>query len=400
MRKALWPMCALAALLFAPRAVAADGSWSTMPIDELRAVPGIDVVEVDFTGGQADEDGLAAFGTIPKPGIAKFPKADNVRAFGASRSADERQWMRHFPLVVTDKAFLEKSHVAVDVFVEYHLPTWAGVQIEVMREDGLKVARSGWGNTSNWRTLQAAADSVDFDGDGPHVRVVGANETLFIKRVRVIGYRGTGDDLYWPRLVRARELVAETADGIFAFPQGGAGASLSLENLAKVDRPIDWRLRIASLDEEQSWHESSGTATIDASATTTVQTPFETNDWPLGPYYATLDVTIGERELLSLPIHLGVIDDGPRSLPRAQTDDEYWFGLDPANGNIIPFDNPLSMAFFDLMGVDVVRNIPGARERQIMPVDKARVGLAMLEERGMRSAYIAFPDNWRLDGDA
>ncbi|MEM7809018.1 MAG: hypothetical protein AAF561_12990, partial [Planctomycetota bacterium] len=46
------------------------------------------------------------------------------------------------------------------------------------------------------------------------------------------------------------------------------------------------------------------------------------------------------------------------------------------------------------------RNIPGARERQIMPVDKARVGLAMLEERGMRSAYIAFPDNWRLDGDA
>ncbi|MEM6313550.1 MAG: hypothetical protein AAF743_05660, partial [Planctomycetota bacterium] len=383
--------------LLALPVAAAERDWEDVPLDELRAMPGIDVVEVEFEGKRVNSEGLAPFGKLPRPETVKFEKGKPEGAYGSRKSADDRQWMRHFPLEVTDAAFRSADHAAVDIYVTYHLPAWAGVQVEVNGDEGLYRALSGWGATKKWRTAFAAADDVDFAADGPHVRIVGANDTLYIKRVRIIGYRGEGEGVRWDRLVRPRKLETDTPDGIFAFPRGDGSAKLTLENLADADRPIDWRLRIETLDGEQQVHQSAGKATVAGGGTDSFAVDFDTSTWKLGPYVGRLDVGIGEDTLFTLPIKLGIIDDDPRTLPRARSNDPYWFGLDTANGNIFKTNTDLAFSYFDLMGVDITRNVPGSTAK-IIGVDEAAESLSRMAQHGMRAGLIEFPDNWRLNG--
>lgn len=387
-------------LLVLPAAGAPSRDWRDTPLDELRAIPGIDVVEVTFDGREPQEHGLAVHGSLPKPLKVSFPKSGTEIAWGTQASADDRPWMRHFPLDITDEAFRDADHAAVDIYVTYHLAAWSGLQVEASTSEGLKVVDNGWGNTSNWRTEFTAADDVDFTADGPHLRVAGANGTLYIKRVRLIGYKRSGPDVRWDRLLRPRSLEAGTSDGIFAFAPGEGQARLAVENLATQDKDLDYTFSISTLGDESVVHQSSGKVTIGGASTESIDMSFDASDWKLGPYVGSIVVNDSDASepMLSLPLTLGVIDGETRRLERARGNASYWFGLDAANNEIFKTGTDQSFAYYDLLGVDILRGVPHASKGKVSSVSHISDMMGKLADHDMRSAYIAWPDAWQKNG--
>ncbi|MEM6313865.1 MAG: hypothetical protein AAF743_07245, partial [Planctomycetota bacterium] len=139
-----------------------------------------------------------------------------------------------------------------------------------------------------------------------------------------------------------------------------------------------------------------GTATIPAGSSSRFVVPFDATDWPFGPYRSTLSLTVDEQVVREIPIWVGIID-GERVLPRARENDVYWFGLDVSAGADIDAGNDISYAYYDLMGVDVLRGVPRSTENADSHalLDEQ---MARLAEHGMRSGFNLFPDDWRAEG--
>ncbi len=84
---------------------------------------------------------------------------------------------------------------------------------------------------------------------------------------------------------------------------------------------------------------------------------FDTRAWPLGPYRGTLRLAgqaKSAKDVLTRDFSLGVISS--TALDKARPG-EFLYGLDSANTDIYPVHGPGSMAFYRLMGVDILRSL-------------------------------------------
>ncbi|MEM1013595.1 MAG: hypothetical protein AAGI46_15415, partial [Planctomycetota bacterium] len=107
------------------------------PLEQLREVPGIDVVEIDFTDGLVSASGLVIHGDGPKPQDLAL-RSGPATAFASDLvDRSDKPWIRRFGLTITDDEFLKAEHAAVDVHFSDHLPAWGGVTVEARTPSGL-----------------------------------------------------------------------------------------------------------------------------------------------------------------------------------------------------------------------------------------------------------------------
>ncbi|MEM6314718.1 MAG: hypothetical protein AAF743_11550, partial [Planctomycetota bacterium] len=392
----------LAVLLaaFSLSAAAARGEpvdFAALSMEELRERPGVDAVEVTFAA-DAQAAGLAPSGELPEPikiNIAGRPQT----TWGSTTAEFPNTHLRHFPLTITDADFRAANHAAYDLFITYHLPSWGGVALELPTAGGgLAVHSRHWGATKNWKTVRVQLDGDAFrhaGDDGHALRLAGANGPLYIKHVRLVGYRGSGTGVEWGRLLQEVSVTPDTPDGIFAFAPGTGATRIELANLADVERKVGWQQQLTT-PAGVVMQTNAGTATIPAGSSSRFVVPFDATDWPFGPYRSTLSLTVDEQVVREIPIWVGIID-GERVLPRARENDVYWFGLDVSAGADIDAGNDISYAYYDLMGVDVLRGVPRSTENADSHalLDEQ---MARLAEHGMRSGFNLFPDDWRAEG--
>lgn len=349
------------------------GPEAIAPPDEPPAAqPGVDVIEVLF-GEEPVERGLTFDRTAVKP--AKVKLRDKVyQSWVADRSADPGAgWARSFRFRVTDPRFQNGGRPAGVVEVTYHLPTWAGVHVKADTKSGGREIGSGWGNTSNWQTVRINFDDAYFGGrehgsegplpvDGFDLRIDGANAGLYLRRVRIIGY-DPKQNIAWDRMVKVQRVTADTEGGILAFPRGkDQKLTVDLRNLAYVPRDIHYTLTIR--DAEKIVHQGSGSVRLKEDSRVDVPLLFDTGEWPLGPYTGSLDIRLEEGDetpLFTREMHLGVVSDARLAKARPG---EYLYGLDTANNTIFRSQDETGLAYFRLMGVDLIRNLHDKGEKK------------------------------------
>ncbi|MEM7807093.1 MAG: hypothetical protein AAF561_03170, partial [Planctomycetota bacterium] len=84
------------------------------PLEQLRQVPGIDVVEIDFTDGLVSASGLVIHGDGPTPRDLAL-RSGPATAFASDLvDRSDKPWIRRFGLTITDDEFLKAEHAAVD----------------------------------------------------------------------------------------------------------------------------------------------------------------------------------------------------------------------------------------------------------------------------------------------
>ncbi|MEM6562556.1 MAG: hypothetical protein AAF656_13215, partial [Planctomycetota bacterium] len=371
------------------------------PPAEAKSAPGTDVVSVDFAnGGEAGIDVVAENADV-MPNIPGIGDGDPLgRGLVVNGIDPQRQWMRLASLRITDEAFLAADHAAVDLEVAYHLPAWGAVEVEVRTGNGWRSVTQLWGDSKNWKTVTVRLTPEDMTGDMP-IRFAAANGTLHLKYVRLTGYRASGPNVHWDRLLIVDELTPTTPDGLFAFTPGDVGTRVKVSNVAGEAAKVDWSLQLFD-QSGQGVAQDSGTATVPAGSSSRFLATLDTAGLPLGPYRGELALSVDGVSAGVTPIVLGLIDDGPRTLPRAADGDAYWFGLDASHGSLNPSGTPIMYAYYDLMGVDILRGTPNTSESiaGLSDLDALAQRMYKLAEHGMRASFIMFPDDWRKDGTA
>ncbi len=375
---------------------------ATLPLEEVNRIPGIRAVEIDFSHEKPIENGLTFKRKLAKFKPATFKDAKHSPAWVVESSDDPSAgWMRYFRLRVTDPRLRDGARPAIDMYVTYHLPTWAGVLMEADTADGMRTVGNGWGDTKNWRTTKVRIDDARFSSgkDEWDLAIAGANTGFYIQRIRLISY-DTERDIHWDRMLKIPRITAQTADGLFIFDRGNLKFTAQIQNVARADRPLQWAMEVEDAD-GQIVGRGEGALTATAAQTVDLPISLSAGDWRLGPYRAVIAFRL-EAEAPTLwetPVHLGLINSkaAPRALPKARTG-EFYFGLDPSNSHIYDPAADVALAWYDLMGVDIIRNIP--HRGNLTNVDQAAKALEKIAARGVRAMGMAEVDDpGRKGGD-
>ena len=381
----------LALLMVAP---SLDAQEATSASD-----PGVDVIEITFDR-EPVEDGITFKEKDAKPGATQESKGDKGQV--ATRVVKDgnipgQTWMRRMLFKVTDERFQNGQRPAVDVEVRYALDTWAGVEFKADTALGEQKVSSGWGGAPYLRTERFQIDNAHFGGgiaDGYDLSVAGANAPLHVRSVRITGYNPT-ENVRWDRMLRIGKVTGDRPGGVLAFPrQADQSVLVNLRNLAFVDRPITYRLIIRDLD-GKVMSEQADTITLTQSEERDLTLDFDPSDWPLGPYTANLTLRLDESSdpVLDRQLRLGIISD--TAIAKAR-DDEFFYGLDAANNHSKDTGDAVSLVWYDLMGVDILRSLPAKA-----PYDSENIADAIetIQRANLRSGIMmdpAKPD----DGDA
>jgi len=285
----------------------------------------------------------------------------------------DKMWMRAFRFQVTDPAFKQGGRPAVDVEIKYLLDAFAGIDLYASTTEGWKRVGGSWGGKTNrWGTLRARLDNAWFGqakgghgGQGPggfDLMIAGANAPMVVRSIEVTGY-DPEEDVRWDRMLRLDQPrpINHEDDTTFVFRRrSGNGLELDAVNLSRVERPLSWRLEVTDWEGGQTVHQASGQVRVGPQRTQPLRFDIDTTGWALGPYQGRIELRLNERAtepVLSRRFRMGVIDDDVWTLPKA-ANNEYMFGLDAGNSTIVQTGDAIAGAWYDLMGVDILRDMP------------------------------------------
>ncbi len=374
--------------------------WTVTITSVFAAEPGTQVIFSVFdaqpvTEGMSYETKYANATTVviagqDQPVAAWQVKNGNVR---------DARWERAFRFRVTDPAFQNGGRRAVDIEIQYMLETYAGVEIHASTAQGWTKIGSGWGDSKGrWRTARIRLDNAWFgpekEGKGGQLdggwdlEITGANAPMIIRSVTITGY-DPEKNVRWDRMLRIDQPrpINHEGDRVFVFRRRNNNAlELETVNLAKVPRPLAWRVRIGNLD-DQIVYQTRGAVTVEGDSSAKLHFPFDSTQWPVGAYQARVELLLDaddKEPILSRDVRLGVIDDGPWALPKA-ADDEFFFGLDAGNNFSTTTGDNTSAEWYALMGVDVLRGIP---VKQVADKrEKIQAAMVFIAEQKLRAQF-------------
>ena len=359
--------------------------------------PGIDVIEIEFNE-QPVEQGMTFARDTVKPTSVEF-KGTRHAAWVAEKSATaDMPWMRSWLFTVTDDRFKNGGRPAVDVELTYHLPAWSGVAVRADTKSGARKIGDGWGDTKEWRTARFSLDDAFFGGRSHggadalargafDLRIDGANAGLYLRRVRLVGY-DPKENIQWDRMLKVREVSADTPGGVFAFRRGDNTLNLTLQNIAHVPRPLRLEATVTGYD-DRVMHREEQTVTLQGDSMTTLPLRLATHAWPLGPYDTRIALYLDNtpHPVYERTVRFGLITEAVLSKARPQ---DYLFGLDAGNTSIVRTGDDVALAYYDLMGVDILRHLDGPET-----VEGIGRSLARLAERNVQAMLMIDPPKER-----
>ncbi len=189
----------------------------------------------------------------------------------------------------------------------------------------------------------------------------------------------------WAQMLQTGTIETDTAGGIFVFLRAVRHEiRVPIQNKAGVARPVFYRFDVSAYDDKNR-HSATGTLTLAAGANTTLPLVFDTSRWPLGPYDAKLSLFLAQSDktpIYTRTLRLGVVSNA--ILPKAR-DGEFLFGLDAANTYIFDTQDKNGMAFYRLMGVDILRDLHRKNEgpQNVADIGKSLQRLSAENMRGM-----------------
>ena len=369
------------------------------PATDLSLPPGADVIEVLFDQAQPVERGLTFDRAAVKPAQVELMGRKEAAWVAENSIEPSMRWIRSFLFKVTDPRFQKGGRQAIDVEITYHNPGLGSVRVKGDTTEGARLIGSQYGSTQEWRTLRFTLDDAFFGAridaqdtkpalNGFDLRIDGINGPFYLKRVRLIGY-DPKENVVWSRMLKTAAVTAEAPGGVFAFTQGpDRRINVTLQNLARVERPLHYRLQITGLD-DQVRHQVEAKTTLAAGGVANLPLTFDTSKWPLGPYEGRLGLYLNERRerpAYTRTFRLGVISRTPlaKALPG-----EFLYGLDAANTTIYPILTPTAFAYYRLMGVDILRNPYNRGMKET--VDDLGTALSLLAAEDVQTAVMVDP---------
>ena len=307
--------------------------------------------------------------------------------------------MRTVGIRVEDPEFRDGGRPAVDIEVEYLLDTWGGVSLYADTENGSKLVADGWGGGKKWQTLEATLDDAYFGSrenagggeitnGGYDLRLVAPNAPLFVRSVKVTGHPLTGD-VDWRRLLKLEAPETGHPAGLLVFERGDASQlAYELRNIAQEAIPLRYDF-VVRQHEGPAVLENSEDFEVGASTTRSFAFDLDASDWPLGPYTAELSIFFADEAQAggdSKPVVVqkngfGLVSD--TRIAKA-AEGEFLFGLDSGS----PTTSEQALAWFDLMGVDILRD-PGTGGQPNLP--KLKEVVDKLGSRGVQTAIVLDP---------
>lgn len=368
------------------------------PATDVSLPPGADVAEIVFDK-EPVERGLTFDRAGWKPGQVSL-KGETGSAWVSENGTDaSMRWLRPIFLKVTDPRFQKGGRPAVDLEITFHNPGYGSVRVKADTEGGPRQIGAQWGNTKEWRTMRVALDDAFFggrahDGDakpllnGFDLRIDGINGPFYLKRIRLIGYNPT-ENVVWSRMIKTTSPVSPGPGGVMAFAKSERSRiDVELANVARVERPVFYRLQIAGYDDRVRYRVEDRLV-LGASGKAVIPFVFDTREWPLGPYDGRLELFTGAsrtRPVYTRTFRLGMVDGGEIGKARPG---EFLYGLDAANFTHYPILTPAAFAYYRLMGVDILRCPYDTGMKETL----ADVGRALetLAAEGVRSALVVDP---------
>ena len=357
-----------------------------------------ETIAIDFSKTPV-ENGLTFDRRAVKPGTLMLNGVPNQGWVAKSSIEPEMPWMRSFRFKVTDPKFQNGKRPAVDLEIVYYQEANAGVEVRADTARGGRRIDGGWGATDNWRTMKIRLDDAffgardypedkQFSTSGFDLRIDSADGDFWLKSVKIIGYN-TSESVDWSRLLKIKSTRGQTPGDLLVFPRRAAQkVDFELQNIAELARPLRYEMRVAGYDDKTRFQKK-GELKLDASSVEPLPFSFDTKDWPLGPYDGELALYLDDKATaptLRETFRLGVVTD--TELPKARAG-EFLFGLDGGNSQSTDVHSEGALAFYRLMGVDVLRNL----YTKNTPRTVAGVGgaLELLQKEGLRAALMMDP---------
>jgi hypothetical protein len=334
--------------------------------DPLPGGPGIDPLQV-ICDPSPIEDGLA----MDRTGV----HATTIQVQGKTSPAWVAEnsvmpaygWLRSFRFHVTDPRFQKGGRPVVEMEITAYLPRVGDVFVTADTPQGGRRVADQWLDGKDWKVLRFSFNDAFFGGrpdvaasnpplQGFDFRIDAANCPLYLRSVKLIGY-DTEHDVVWSKMLQAQDVSTPAPGGVLLWQKGaGQKLNVTLRNYAELPASVNYRLRVTGYD-DQSRAAITGTASVPASGGVPLALNVDTGSWPLGPYDGTLELFLGDHPgdaIFRQDFHLGVVSSA--TLDKAR-DGEFLYGLDPANNTIYPTHNAVSYAYYQLMGVDILRNL-------------------------------------------
>jgi hypothetical protein len=389
--------CVLLSGLRLPALAAESGAEPTQP--------GVDILEVVFDQNPV-ELGLTFDRRNVSPANVDI-KGQTTQVWKAGTSLDRAiGWAGSFRFKVTDERFQQGGRPAVDIEITYHLPSaWTGPVVKADTRSGGRLVGQAPGRTGDFRTARFRVNDAFFGArdhksteqlpvDGFDLRIDGNNNGFYLRRVRIIGY-DPKENVVWPRMLGIDHVSTDAAGGVFVFPRTQKQQlSFALRNSAFQSRAIHYNLEISDHSDKVTYR-ASGDLTLNAESRQNLPFNFDSSAWPLGPYDGNLSLYLDKNA--TTPVVTGTFRLGIRSdavLPKARQG-EFLYGLDTGFTELSEPEGANALAFFRLMGVDILRNLDPLNRSET--VDNVTRALAALSKQNLQAALIIDPPK---DADA
>ncbi len=364
-----------------------------------------DSVEITFDKNPI-ERGLSFDRTGVRATTVKFGDVESP-AWVADRSIEPTMgWTRSFRFKITDPKFQMGNRPSVDVEITYHQSAGPGLSLQADTKTGGRQVGNLRGGTTNWRTQTLRVDNAFFGArdpksdqkmsvDGFDLRLDGQGDALFLKSIKITGY-DPKENVDWARMLKTGGIQNDRAGGIFVFPRAPRHEiRVDVQNMAKVARPLFYKFDVTGYDDKNR-HTSSGALALSPDSNQLLPLAFNTSAWPLGPYDGKLSLFLNQGD--ATPIHtrtmrFGVVSD--TTLPKAR-EGEFLYGLEAANTYIYDTHGENGMAFYRVMGADILRNLHRKGDAHDDP-EKIGQSLARLARENMRAMLMFDPPK---DSDA
>ncbi len=312
------------------------------------------------------ERGLTFDRTNTRPTTVKFGDQESQTWMTDNTIEPSMGWTRSFRFKITDPKFQKAARPSVDVEITYHMPTGNGWSLSADTKTGGRRVGGGGSGTQGWRTDTIRVDDAFFGArdpksgakmsvDGFDLRLDAMNTPIYLKSVKIVGF-DPKTNVDWKRMTKISALESDQRGGILVFNRAPKHEIRAVvQNMASVARPLFYRFDVAGYDDKNR-HSESGQITLKPDSNTPIPLAFNSSNWPLGPYDATLSLFLNKNDttpLHSQTMRLGIISNARLAKAR---EGEFLFGLDAANTYIFDTQNEAAFAFYRLMGVDMLRD--------------------------------------------
>jgi hypothetical protein len=358
--------------------------------------PGVDVTQITF-GPQPSEQGLSF--------VRAETKATTVEVLGkkydawvAEKSAaPAKDGTPSFRFNVTDPKFQKGGRPVVELEAVCFAPNKGSITIRADTADGNKAISTTGTRGTDWETIRVRLDNAFFGArpdtgsvkpslDGIDFRIDAANGPLYVRSVRLVGY-DPDHDVVWAKLLKATQFSTGGPEGILVLHQATAQKfALTVQNLAHIPANLNYRLEILNYNDKAIYTET-GKLAVAPSSTTTVSSVADATSWPLGPYDANVEAFAEDKPedvLFKQRFRIGLISMA--TLDKAR-DGEFLYGLDTANG--FPVHTKMPLAYYRLMGVDILRNLYEAGMRE--GLENVAQSLADLAPENVQASLMSGP---------